>query len=409
MSKKGRKVYRTNSYEKKKRLKKFFQILLALTVIAGFVFVGYSVGEPIIEYLKNEKQISEEDEQQPWTPAEVTGNVTSLAETEDNTTASSTEQASEAVTEEVTISDGLTAFVLPEDTLANPSQLSVLVENAKSDGYNAVSVTLKAKGGKIYYRTESTMAALDENAVVGVIPIEQVVSIIENSGLKMIGEINILEDNNRYGEYRKGSYHMLDGSTWLDSAASSGGKPWLSPFEEDTKEYVRFLVDEAANAGFDYITISGLKFPDFYTSDLNYIGDSVKSADRYKALSELIDIAEQAASNYGTKVFIKADASDIIYDKCEFFRTDILKDKTILINYEPSKIIDRVVYKNNEISFNELNNDVKFKTVFEIINDKCGNVAVVIPLISENGLGHAEYDALVTELINEGFTSYLVK
>lgn len=407
MSKKGRKVYRTNSYEKKKRLKKFLQIMLALIVIAGLVFVGYSVGEPIIEYLKNEKQFSDEEEQQPWTPTEITENITSAIETEENTSVSSIEQTSETTAEE--FSDGLTAFVLPEDTLVNPSQLSILVENAKSDGYNAVSVTLKANGGKIYYRTKSTMAALDENAVVGVIPIEQVVSIIENSGLKMIGEINILEDNNRYGEYRKGSYHMLDGSTWLDSAASSGGKPWLSPFDEDTKEYVKFLVDEVANAGFDYITISGLRFPDFYTSDLNYIGDTVKSADRYKSLIELVDIAEQTAANYGTKVFIKADASDIIYDKCEFFRADTLKDRTVLINYEPSKIIDRVVYKNNEISLNELNGDVKFKTVFEIINDKCGNGAVVIPLISENGLGHAEYDALVTELINEGFTSYSVR
>lgn len=407
MSKKGRKVYRTNSYEKKKRLKKFLQIMLALIVIAGLVFVGYSVGEPIIEYLKNEKQISDEEEEQPWTPTEITENITSAIETEENAIVSSIEQTSETTAEE--FSDGLTAFVLPEDTLVNPSQLSILVENAKSDGYNAVSVTLKANGGKIYYRTKSTMAALDENAVVGVIPIEQVVSIIENSGLKMIGEINILEDNNRYGEYRKGSYHMLDGSTWLDSAASSGGKPWLSPFDEDTKEYVKFLVDEVANAGFDYITISGLRFPDFYTSDLNYIGDTVKSADRYKSLIELVDIAEESAANYGTKVFIKADASDIIYDKCEFFRADTLKDKTVLINYEPSKIIDRVVYKNNEISLNELNGDVKFKTVFEIINDKCGNGAVVIPLISENGLGHAEYDALVTELINEGFISYSVK
>lgn len=409
MSKKGRKVYRTNSYEKKKRLKKLLQVLLALIVIGGLVFVGYSVGEPIIEYLQKEKQVSDEDEQQPWTPAEITEKITIALETEENVTDLSSDQTTEFIDEQLTNSNGLTAFVLPEDALANPSQLSILVENAKSDGYNAVSVTLKAKGGKIYYRTKSSMAALDENAIVGVIPIEQVVSIIENNGLKMIGEINILEDNNRYGEYRRGSYHMLDGSTWLDSAAASGGKPWLSPFEDDTKEYVKFLVDEVAAAGFDYITISGLKFPDFYTSDLNYIGDSVKSADRYKALAELVSIAEQTAANYGTKLFIKADASDIIYDKCEFFKAEVLNDKTLLINYEPSKITDSVVYKNNEISLSELSGDVKFRTVFEIINDKCGDDSVVIPLISENGLSHVEYDALVSELINEGFASYSVK
>lgn len=409
MSKKGRKVYRTNSYEKKKRLKKLLQIMLTLVVIAGLVFIGYSVGEPIIEYLKSEKQASNEEEQQPWTPAEITEKVTTAVEKEENTAASLSEQASEAISEEIVKSEGLTAFILPEDVLSNPSQLSILVENAKSDGYNAVSVTLKAKGGKIYYKTKSTMASLDENAVVGVIPIEQVASIVENSGLKMIGEINILEDNNRYGEYRKGSYHMLDGSTWLDSAASAGGKPWLSPFEEDTKEFVRFLVDEVSAAGFDYIALSGLRFPDFYTSDLNYIGDSVKSAERYKALAELVKIAEQTAANYGAKLFVKADASDIIYDKCEFFKADVVKDKTVMINYDSSKIINSVVYKNKETIFSELDGEVKFRAVFEIIKDKCGGDTVIIPQISENGLSHVEYDALVAELIDEGFVSYSVK
>ncbi len=57
MSKKGRKVYRTNSYEKKKRLKRALRILLGLIVIAALVFVGYSVGKPILNYLNKEMKI----------------------------------------------------------------------------------------------------------------------------------------------------------------------------------------------------------------------------------------------------------------------------------------------------------------------------------------------------------------
>ena len=56
MSKKGRKVYRTNSYEKKKRLKRALRILLGLIVIAALVFVGYSVGKPILNYLNKENE-----------------------------------------------------------------------------------------------------------------------------------------------------------------------------------------------------------------------------------------------------------------------------------------------------------------------------------------------------------------
>ncbi len=409
MSKKGRKVYRTNSYEKKKRLKRALRILLGLIVIAALVFVGYSVGKPILNYLNKENENTDNVEE-PWTPPAVTSWVTETLDTSGDST-EVTVEPSETVTspDNIINSSGLTAYMLSEDALSDPSQFSALLDHVKADGYTAVSVTLKAKGGKIYYSTASTMAKSDENAVVGNMPIQQIASLIKNSGLKMIAELNILEDNNRYGEYRDGSYHALDGSTWLDTAADKGGKPWLSPFDDDTKELGRYMADEVSAAGFDYITVSGLTFPTFRNSDLKLLGDTVKDANRYKALIELANIVQTTANEHNTKTFIRTNAADIIYGRAEIFKPSELSGYTLLIDFDPAEFTDSVVYSNNEIVFSELDPSSKFKTAFEIIKGQCGTEISVIPVITESGSNHADYDSLIAEIINEDFESYFVK
>ena len=409
MSKKGRKVYRTNSYEKKKRLKRALRILLGLIVIAALVFVGYSVGKPILNYLNKENENTDNVEE-PWTPPAVTSEVTETLDTSRDSTEVTVEPSETVTSPDNKInSSGLTAYMLSEDALSDPSQFSALLDQVKADGYTAVSVTLKAKGGKIYYSTASTMAKSDENAVVGNMPIQQIASLIKNSGLKMIAELNILEDNNRYGEYRDGSYHALDGSTWLDTAADKGGKPWLSPFDDDTKELVRYMANEVSAAGFDYITVSGLTFPTFRNSDLNLLGDTVKDANRYKALIELANIVQTAANEHNTKTFIRTNAADIIYGRAEIFKPSELSGYTLLIDFDPAEFNDSVVYNNNEIVFSVLDPSSKFKTAFEIIKGQCGTEISVIPVITESGSNHADYDSLIAEIINEDFESYFVK
>ena len=409
MSKKGRKVYRTNSYEKKKRLKRALRILLGLIVIAALVFVGYSVGKPILNYLNKENENTDNVEE-PWTPPAVTSEVTETLDTSGDSTEVTVEPSETVTSPDNKInSSGLTAYMLSEDALSDPSQFSALLDQVKADGYTAVSVTLKAKGGKIYYSTASTMAKSDENAVVGNMPIQQIASLIKNSGLKMIAELNILEDNNRYGEYRDGSYHALDGSTWLDTAADKGGKPWLSPFDDDTKELVRYMADEVSAAGFDYITVSGLTFPTFRNSDLNLLGDTVKDTNRYKALIELANIVQTAANEHNTKTFIRTNAADIIYGRAEIFKPSELSGYTLLIDFDPAEFTDSVVYNNNEIVFSELDPSGKFKTAFEIIKGQCKTEISAIPVITESGSNHADYDSLIAEIINEDFESYFVK
>ena len=109
MSKKGRKVYRTNSYEKKKRLKRALRILLGLIVIAALVFVGYSVGKPILNYLNKENENTDNVEE-PWTPPAVTSWVTETLDTSGDSTEVTVEPSETVTSPDNKInSSGLTA------------------------------------------------------------------------------------------------------------------------------------------------------------------------------------------------------------------------------------------------------------------------------------------------------------
>lgn len=410
----GRKIYRKSSYAKKMRLKKAGGIFAACLGIAVLVFVGYSVAKPILNFLNSEDNISESSPE-PWTPPVVTDtpqeNDAADADTNTKTDHTDTvENDKTEVTDEPNVnSGGFTAYLLPEDALSDPTVLSGYLEQAKTDGYNSIILTLKAEGGKIYYNTSSEFACMDENAVVGTMPVQQIVSIIKSSGIKAIASINLLEDNNRYGENRDGSYHNMDGTTWLDNAVSNGGKPWLSPFEEDTKEYIRFLAEEIAGAGFDAIAAGGAVFPNFRNSDLNYIGDSVKSGTRYTALLDVVNIVRSAAEDNSVEYMLELNAADILYGRAEVYKPEQLGKTTLLVEFSPTDFNGSVVYENQEIVISELSAPEKFKTVFGIISEKSGENITIIPVVSRNDMTQVEYSDTIQELISEKYDSYAVK
>lgn len=406
----GRKIYRKSSYAKKMRLKKAGGIFAACLGIAVLVFVGYSVAKPIFNFLNSEENISE-IQSEPWTPPVVTDAVQDDAEADSEKNDSNTAENDkiDAASEAEINSAGYTAYMLPEDALTSPTMLNSYLEQAKTDGYNSVIVTLKAEGGKIYYNTRSEFAAMDENAVVGVMPIQQITAMIKNCGIKAIASINLLEDNNRYGENRDGSYHNTDGTTWLDNAVAKGGKPWLSPFEEDTKEYIRFLAEEIAGAGFDAIAADGAVFPNFRNSDLNYIGDSVKSGMRYMALLDVVNIVRSAVEAQSVGFMLEVNAADILYGRAEVYKPEQLGKATLLVEFSPSDFIESFVYNNQEIVVSELSAQEKFKTVFGIISAKSGEHITIIPVISRNDMNQVEYSDTIQELISENYDSYAVK
>ena len=78
-----------------------------------------------------------------------------------------------------------------------------------------------------------------------------------------------------------------DISTWIDDSPEKGGKAWISPFKEDAIEYIKYFASEIDASDFDYVIACDIEFPFMRNTDLNYLGASVKSENRYLALQNV--------------------------------------------------------------------------------------------------------------------------
>ncbi len=398
----GIKVYRSNKRKHYKKPKtkgqKIASWIAVILIMAVLVFVGYSICDPVVNFInswKNRDNITI-DEIMPvesQTTEQAVTEASSVTESEVTTTV--TEAAS---------SESYFALEIKGGEILTPAELSAAARKASELGCSAAVIELKAAGGAFYYQTYSEIAALSEDSIKSTLPAQQLAGTLKGMGIIPIARVNLLNDNNRY-DYPDGtricSYKFAsDNSNWLDNRPTNGGKPWLSPFDTDTQEYLRSLADEIYSAGFELVICDGVIFPPFHNSDLNYIGDIVKSADRYKALINSVDIVKKSADEAGGRTALSVSAKDIINGTAEVFKPDELTVDTICVEYYPSDFSGTIVVENSEIDLSKLSEAEKAVTVMNAVRLKSGSLNIV-PVLH----GSEPSSETASALKSEGFKS----
>ncbi|MCM1330788.1 MAG: putative glycoside hydrolase [Ruminococcus sp.] len=404
----GRKIYRTNRGNRKKMVRNVFKFLFIAVILAALVFVGYIVAKTVVGYLKNNDTSTGESDK-PWTPP-VFADSSGGGNNEDNPSENEETGSGETDTEENNNRVGIrfSAYKLPVTALASQDALTAALGNARESGYTAVIATLKDKGGKIYYKTGSEMAKSDEDAVVGEMYAGQICSIIKAAGFTPIAQINLLEDNNRYGEKRDGSYHIAGESTWLDDSVANGGKPWLSPFDTLTQSYAAYLSNEVSSAGFEYVIFDGVKFPAFRNSDLSLIGGDVQKPDRYKGLVNIANISANAAAQNNSAAITMVSAGDIISGTSEAFKPAELSSEMIGVTYLLEEISGTAVINGEEIALADMPAYEKAETVFSEIKRLAGEEKVIIPAVKQSEFSQADFSDTISAIMSLGFDSYII-
>lgn len=403
----GRKIYRTNRGNRKKRVQSVFKFLFIAIILAVLIFVGYSVAKTVVNYLKN-NDVSTGESNKPWTPPVFEDNTGDDLSAENPADKENTDNTETDTGEEKKFDVRFSAYKLPVTALASTDALTAALNSAKEGGYTAVIAVLKDKGGKIYYKTASEMAQSDETAVIGDLYAGQICSMIKAAGFTPIAQINILEDNNRYGEKRDGSYHIAGDSTWLDNSVANGGKPWLSPFDTLTQSYAAFLSNEVSSSGFEYVIFDGITFPPFRNSDLGLIGGMVQSADRYKGLVNIANIAANAAVQNNSYAVTMLSAGDIISGTSEAFKPNELSSDIIGVSYILNELGNTAVINGEEIAIADLTAYEKAETVFGEIKRLAGEGKTIIPAIKQSEFSQADFSDTISAIMSLGFDSYII-
>lgn len=421
-------------YKIKRRNENAVKIIAGAAAVAALIFVGYSVAGPIGRYIASRP---DRTETQPWTPTDtdavtddtaaqtadlpavtdITQSDISLHVSEEAQTSAAavTESAETTVTtvseQTAALRDGGAAYYLEPDSMSDADSLAAALDELAASGCNAVIFPVKTEGGVFHYRTELDFVAtvIDGNdPIQSELSAVDIVKAAESRGLRPVALMSVLYDNNRYGDYRDGSYRSEDGDTWLDTSPDKGGKPWLSPFDETAREYLCDIVTELGEAGFDEIICDDFIFPEFRSSDIDMLGEEVSPySDRYQALTSLAVMMNNAGNDAGTRVMLRITANSVIRRYSELFYPDELEGCRIMIDYSENNISRTMVAGNDEVILDDMDMYDKITAVYGEVSSRCGDLPVY-PMLDRESMSADDFDEAVKALTAMGYDEYYV-
>lgn len=368
-------------------------IIFMLAVLAALVFVGYSVGKPVLDFLKGERNtpVGKNDPLPPEPPSislpEVSKPITSADESETDATIPEEEVRTDSETNvdnAVSRTNSVYYISYPKDSLVDYQDYILSnIDTAKADGYTGVCVELILNGGGVAYTPQSSKAIEAGAVIQNAVDLSAIKSAAD--GLKLYARVSALSDNIA-SWFDKGISYMIEGSEsrWLDNSVSKGGKPWISPYAKGAGEYIGGLVNEISAAGFDGIVVGELEFPPLRQSDMSLIGSPVQASDRYKALASF---AETVYYGFGTakEFYIEVDAEDIISGKAEILTDpDALCTSNVYVSINLSTMNKRIRRADGtEVSFEGLNDLYLLKTVFRLVDEALSGSGIkAIPMVT---------------------------
>jgi hypothetical protein len=393
----GRKVYRTKNGKRKQNTAKAFHAILIILLLAVLVYLGYILAGPLFRFLNQSTEITP----QGWTPPVVSDSFTapSVTKLQDNTDT----QTGGTVLEPVE-NKALTGYAIPVSALSSKETLAGFAADAQNSGFTAVVVPLKLKGGEVTYLTQAEMA-ISANIVTGTMTAKEIADTITEAGLTPICTINLLEDNTSFTGYRGVYKFASDNSRWYDNNPANGGKSWISPFDNDAKEYLKTISSEVSSAGFKNVIFDGLVFPPFRNSDLGYIGSIVSSPDRYKALIAIWESVSAAVTDNGATPMLMIPAETAAADTAEILHPNLLEDTLTVIKYDASAFPTTIVINGNETILAEMTAPERVRFILGLCRGKTSGMTI-IPYIT--GSTPEEVSEAVDTAVEMGYSSYIV-
>ncbi len=411
LKKKGRRIF---TYRVKNRrvfsryhpLRSALGMTLMIAVLIVLVIVGYSVIGPLVTRMRQEAQTPTQTPD-PYVPGTTTaataasGMTTSLSEQNGTDTTTTTTTAATPPSME----EGYLALYLDEAAVASYEALEQAVSDAKAEGYTAVVLPLKQSGGKLYYAS-ALESAQQCGAVVSEQSAKQIAAMITEQGMHPIAHMVTIADScYPLISFEAGYVIEETGQRWLDKAEADGGKPWMSPFAEESRAYLSAIAAELAEAGFVQVLCAETAYPDFYASDLDYIGSLV--SDRQSRKEGLISVLNALGDASETCAY-EFDLYEALNDEEEALDRELLTIDAACVVIRYSYFASPFYVDNDRYDPSRLSLQDKTKLLMEIAEELTGDMTVY-PCIRRTGLSEQELSQVVDTLHTLGYARVIVQ
>lgn len=340
------KHHKYNLYNKKKnKAKQILTIILTIAAACVLGVVGYGIGKPLMNYFQNREQYiaesSSSDEISSIISEIISAQESSEVSSAESTTAVSSENSSDAEPTP-TVNDKM--YFLPDNAAESSDSLRSALAAAKNTGCNMAVITLKNEEGLMLYK--SGLAILKEgNTIKASLTAQQISSMISEAGFIPAAKISTLKDKSSMSCV-DGSYMIVGGGGWMDDYPEKGGKPWMSPFKNETISFIGSITEELSAAGFKNIICENTMYPAFHSIDITtYLSDLplTDSTKRAAALWNVVDAAKKGAEKNGAELWLEMDGSALLGAEKLSTNAELaldankLKNSKLIISYSPDK------------------------------------------------------------------------
>ena len=412
---KGRKLYtyRTKNkriFSRKHPMRSALGITLTLVLAASLGVVGYSVVGPLVSRMTAEAEHpTQTDDPYPFDTAQIettaapetSAPVTSASETtQTTTTAETTVPRRESPYPE----DLVLGRILTEQTAADLKLLDTAALQAADSGFTELVLPLKLPGGMLQYASE-----LPNAQKAGAAPespaLSDLLAVADRYGLSLSANISLLDDQVFPAYFAEAAYQLSGShSRWLDKAESDGGKPWLSPFSDAARSYLRDLVQELHDGGCSNVFCTDLTIPRFRASDVELVGGYVNDPDqRAAALAATVNAVTEAAP--GT--YFRYALRDAVSGNAEALQPDLLSGETLCAEIDLEALSKPFRYGDERYTLNKLPLAERVSAALELAQKTAGD-AQIIPCFVRGGMSDEDLQTVISSAYDAGCRHLLI-
>ena len=265
-------------------------IVAAVAVLFG---LGWALYGPVSDWISQKQK--EPTQQQEMVPgASASEPAEQPQQQEPAPPAAEPEQPSE-------LTSSKTAY-LNNQTVADPQAFSQALQQAVEQGYDSILFDLKSQDGTVHYTIDYNEPVNARVTAEHPIDLQQTAQQILDAGLIPVASIYTFHDNiYPLADNSASTYYMDSDVLWVDDAPDKGGKPWIDPFTQSGQDYIRHIIDDAIEAGFQKIILQEIQFPEGYSLDMIDYGTHA-SDDKHAFLAQYIEQMTAYAAQQGVEL-----------------------------------------------------------------------------------------------------------
>ena len=213
--------------------------------------------------------------------------------------------------------DKIVAVELLADKLSNAKYVTDFINKSKSEGKNAIVVSLKDENGILLYPSQIPQArewgAISRSAV----DARKIAAEIEAAGLIPIAKVNAFYDQTAPHFKRNNSYvYSSQKVTYLfTNPVTKRSERWLNPYESSARKYICDIVAEVSELGYRQVFLNHVSFPAVELNSKVNLGSDAKSKSEIlrQFLDELNSKNVSYILAYDWRVFVEGNVADILY------------------------------------------------------------------------------------------------